>query len=172
MILTSLTDLPAYRVHVPRWASAPTSGAGAAQHGGRLNRIGVPALYLSLEPLTALEEYRQLSTLLSPGLFVSYTVQLETVVDFRKGYTTDWDSLWQEMSCDWRKLLFNDRVEPPSWLLADLALDAGASGILFPSTANPGGINLVAYTAALGNQDRLVAYDPDGRLPADQASWP
>nr|WP_245682169.1 RES domain-containing protein [Halomonas gudaonensis] len=36
-------------MHVPRWAYAPTSGAGAAEHGGRLNRPGLPALYLALE---------------------------------------------------------------------------------------------------------------------------
>ncbi|MCP1364550.1 RES domain-containing protein, partial [Halomonas sp. BBD48] len=67
MILTSLADQPAYRVHVPRWAIAPTSGAGSAQHGGRLNRIGVSALYLALDEQTALTEYRQLSTLMPPG---------------------------------------------------------------------------------------------------------
>ncbi|SFI01715.1 RES family NAD+ phosphorylase [Modicisalibacter xianhensis] len=171
MILTSLADQPAYRVHVPRWAIAPTSGAGAAQHGGRLNRIGVSALYLALEELTALEEYRQLSTLMPPGLIVSYTVELATVVDFSQGYSADWDALWQEMSCDWRRLWFNERIEPPSWLLGDIALEAGASGILFPSAANPGGVNLVVYTDALSDQDRLSAYDPDGRLPVDQSSW-
>ncbi|WP_276840666.1 RES domain-containing protein [Herbaspirillum huttiense] len=46
MILTSLETV-AYRVHVPRWSFDPVSGAGAARFGGRLNRPGVPALYLS-----------------------------------------------------------------------------------------------------------------------------
>lgn len=172
MIITGLTDQPAYRVHVPRWAIAPTSGAGAAQHGGRLNRIGVCALYLALDEPTALEEYRQLSSLMPPGLIVSYTVRLASVVDFSKGCSADWDALWQEMGCDWRRLWFNEHTEPPSWLLGDLALEAGASGILFPSMANPGGRNLVVYTDTLGDQDSLQAYDPDGRLPIDQTSWP
>jgi RES domain-containing protein len=92
----------------------------------------VSALYLALDELTALEECRQLSTLMPPGLIVSYTVKLATVIDFSHGYSADWDALWQEMSCDWRRLWFNERVEPPSWLLGDLALEAGASGILFP----------------------------------------
>ncbi|SDR55186.1 hypothetical protein SAMN05443245_7622 [Paraburkholderia fungorum] len=30
MILTNLSGLTAYRMHVPKWAVAPTSGAGAA----------------------------------------------------------------------------------------------------------------------------------------------
>jgi hypothetical protein len=51
MILTSLETV-AYRVHVPRWSFDPVSGAGAARFGGRLNRPGVPALYLSLETAT------------------------------------------------------------------------------------------------------------------------
>ena len=171
MILANFTDQSAYRVHVPRWATAPTSGAGAAQHGGRLNRVGIPALYLALEEATALKEYRQLSTLMPPGLIVSYVVSLTTVVDFRHGYSADWDSIWQEMNCDWRRLWFNQRVEPPSWLLGDLALEAGASGILFPSAVNPGGVNLVVYTDSLDGQDRINAYDPDGLLPVDQTSW-
>nr|WP_268238075.1 RES domain-containing protein [Caballeronia grimmiae] len=55
-----LTDLPKgttlYRAHTPRWAARPMSGAGAALKGGRFNREGVEALYLSLEVLTALRD--------------------------------------------------------------------------------------------------------------------
>ncbi|MDI1339520.1 MAG: RES domain-containing protein [Burkholderiaceae bacterium] len=49
-------------MHVPRWAVAPTSGAGAGKHGGRANRPGVDALYLALETATAIREYQQVST--------------------------------------------------------------------------------------------------------------
>ena len=52
MILTDLGPVTAYRMHTPRWATAPTSGAGAAAHGGRANRPGTPALYIALEPET------------------------------------------------------------------------------------------------------------------------
>lgn len=34
MILTRLDALTAYRMHTPKWAVAPTSRAGTAQHGG------------------------------------------------------------------------------------------------------------------------------------------
>ena len=47
------------------------------------NRPGTHALYLALEPVTAIREYQQTSTLLPPGTLVSYTVQLSKVVDFR-----------------------------------------------------------------------------------------
>lgn len=48
MIWASLDQVIAFRMHTPKWASAPLSGAGAAEHGGRANRPGVEALYLAL----------------------------------------------------------------------------------------------------------------------------
>ncbi len=91
MILTPLQDITAYRMHVPKWAVAPTSGAGAARAGGRANRIGTSALYLALEVATAVAEYQQLSPLLPPGTLVSYRVTATPVVDFTSGYRPD---LW------------------------------------------------------------------------------
>ena len=41
--------------------------SGAAQHGGRANRPGVPVLYMALEMDTAIREYQQISSLLPPG---------------------------------------------------------------------------------------------------------
>ncbi|WP_422620224.1 RES domain-containing protein [Rhodoferax ferrireducens] len=67
---------------VPRWAVAPTSGAGAAKHGGRANRPGVEALYLAMETETAVREYQQVSTLLPPGTLTSYRLTAAPVVDF------------------------------------------------------------------------------------------
>jgi RES domain-containing protein len=46
MKLIELVDTTAYRMHLPRWAVSPMSGAGASKHGGRANRPGVEALYL------------------------------------------------------------------------------------------------------------------------------
>ncbi|WP_373506590.1 RES domain-containing protein [Thiocapsa sp.] len=48
-----------YRPHNPRWAFAPSSGDGAASHGGRLNPRGTPVLYSSLDPKTASMEAQQ-----------------------------------------------------------------------------------------------------------------
>lgn len=55
-------------MHVPRWAVAPTSGAGARKHGGRFNRPGVDALYLALETETAIREYQRFHAAVSGGL--------------------------------------------------------------------------------------------------------
>jgi RES domain-containing protein len=172
MILTDLSSVTAYRMHTPKWASAPTSGTGAATHGGRANRPGAQALYLALEADTAVREYQQVSPLMPPGTLVSYTVSAKAMVDFRRGYdSAAWSSLWEEFSCDWRDLWFNQHVEPPSWVLADEALAAGAKGILFGSRIAPGGVNLVLYNEMLGAGDALTVYDPAGALPKNQASW-
>lgn len=171
MILTAWAGV-AYRMHSPKWAVAPTSGAGAAKEGGRANRRGLPALYLSLDAPTAIDEYKQTSRLLPPGTVVSYSVQLSQVVDFRDGYRSgDWDPLWADFVCDWRELWFNQHIEPPSWELGDQALAAGAQGILFRSQVAPPGINLVVYPEALTAADHVTPYDPRGDLPRTQDSW-
>lgn len=163
-------DAVAYRVHQPRWSFAPTSGAGAGLYGGRANRPGVNALYLSLELETALAEYQQLDALLPPALMVSYSVRIDPVVDFRGGSTSAWDALWQDFYCDWRRMHFNEGIEPPSWVIGDQVLAAGAKGILFQSTID-GGTNLVIYNDALADFDAINAYDPNNDLPNNQLSW-
>lgn len=102
---------------------------------------------------------------------VSYEVSLARVVDFSAGFDKGWEALWQEFYCDWRALRFDQGIEPPSWTLGDWVLNAGCAGLLFPSQANPGGINLVIYTEALGADDSINVYDPNGDLPTSQASW-
>lgn len=98
--------------------------------------------------------------------------QLAPVVDFRAGYdAARWHDLWEEFVCDWRELWFNQRVEPPSWVLADEALAAGATGILFASTLAAGGTNLVVFNGQLTADDMLQVYDPAGSLPKNQDSW-
>ncbi len=172
MIFTTLGPITAYRLLTPKWASMPTSGNGAATAGGRANRVGLPALYLALEAETAIAEYQQLSSLMPPATLVNYTVTVDPVVDFRAGFDpAHWDALWDDFACDWRKLWFNDRIEPPSWVLGDEVVAAGAKGLLFPSTRHPGGTNLVLYNSSLGAGD-VVPYDPAGALPRNQASWP
>lgn len=169
MILTALNTV-AYRVHGPKWAYAPTSGAGAGAHGGRANRPGINALYLSLELETALAEYKQMDALLPPALMVSYQVSVEPVVDFRNGYSAKWDPLWQDFYCDWRKMHFHEAIEPPSWIIGDHVLAAGGKGILFKSIVT-GGTNMVVYTDSLLDSDVIAVHDPHHALPRNQDSW-
>ncbi len=171
-----LTDLPPgttlYRAHTPQWASRPTSGMGAAIQGGRFNREGVEALYLSLDELTALREYQQTSSFLPPCTMCSYAVALHNLVDLRQLHHGEpWDALWHDWREDWRHLKFERHIEPPTWVLADMVLAHGHTGILFPSQTREGGTNVVVYVEQLKNGNSVQVNDPDGRLPHDQASW-
>jgi len=160
-----------YRIHSPRWAHQPTSGAGAAQHGGRANRPGVEALYLATDVETALAEFQQASPILAPGTIVSYGISLERIADFSGGFdAAHWHPIWEDFFCDWRKLALHN-IEPPSWVASDKALAEGMQGILFPSAARNGGVNLVVYTGQVGPNDALTVIDPNGDLPKDQSSW-
>lgn len=173
MILRDLgNDEAQYRILTPSWAHSPTSGAGAARKGGRFNRAGLEALYLSQSEETALAEYRQHALLLKPGIITTFLVSRLRVVDFSAGYTADvWDPLWADYACNWRQLAFDEGIEPPSWVLGDLALDASAAGILFPSTVHAGGVNLVLFHSSTLSADALRVHDPDGQLPRDNRSW-
>lgn len=170
MIFTDLQEVTAYRMHKPVWAAAPTSGAGAGLHGGRVNRPGIDTLYLSLDSQTAISEYQQTSSLLPPGTLITYIVTASRIVDFRNGYGQGWPALWQEFYCDWRKLWFGEHREPPSWRLGDQVLELGARGILFCSVSSPDEHNLALFTQQLNADDRIKVYDPDHRLPKNQES--
>lgn len=161
-----------YRFNTPRWAHTPTSGAGAARFGGRFNRPGIDAVYLSRHIETAAAEYQQDDPLIPPGTLVAYRVAVSRIVDFQAGYIRGlWDELWADWDCEWRKQALYEEIEPPSWLLGDLAIEAGAKAILFPSTKDVGGSNLVVYSQQLEESDELSAYDPRRYLPLNQESW-
>lgn len=104
-----------FRAHTPQWASRLTRGAGAATRGGRFNREGVEALYLSLDEVTALRESQQTSPLLPPCTMCSYTVALRDLVDLRQLHH-----------------VAKDRVERQ--LLADPGLSAGVQTCRLGST--------------------------------------
>lgn len=159
-----------YRAFTPRWAIEPLSGAGAARTGGRFNRKGVPALYLSHELATAAAEYQQGSPFLPPFTMVSYRGNLPELVDVLALDRGEWDPLWEDWSTAWRQMdLEGD--EPPSWVLSDMVRDAGIAGIRFPSTATQGGVNLVLFLDMLSIREILAPQDPDGLLPNNPAGW-
>lgn len=70
-----------FRAHNPVWSWSPTSGEGARLHGGRFNRVGVPAFYASLSPTTALREVGSLRQPLQPIVLCAYEVDAEPVFD-------------------------------------------------------------------------------------------
>ena len=102
----------------------------------------------------------------------SYTVALRDLVDLRQLDASEaWDELWQDWREDWRHLKFDRHIEPPTWVLADMVVGHGHTGILFPSQTHEGGTNVVVYLDHLKGDNSIRVNDPDERLPRDQASW-
>lgn len=162
-----------YRFHSPQWASLPISGAGAARHGGRFNRIGSEALYLSADVPTALAEYMQEASIPQPGTLVAYQLDIDGIIDFSAGFAVGrWPAGFAEFACDWKDIAHVQHLTPPSWEIGDLLVGEGHCGLLFPSTRRLGGVNLVLFTANLAATDRIAPYDPNTSLPRDQSSWP
>lgn len=159
-----------YRVIVPAFADTPLSGMGAAHQGGRFNRPGHEALYLSLDEATALAEYRQDNPWLPPGTICTFFVEGLRIADFSAGFDpAKWTEVWADFDVDWRAEWFGRSVEPPTWYMADDVVAAGLDGIMFPSQARPGGINLVVYGSSRRPAAELDVYDPDGRLTQKRA---
>ena len=89
-----------HRYLTPKWAFVPTRGAGAAIDGGRFNRPGVEALYLSRSTQTALDEYKQGASIVPPATLAAYKITLAEVADLSQGFDPDiWDGAWQERDC-------------------------------------------------------------------------
>jgi RES domain-containing protein len=158
-------DAVFYRAIVPRYAITPLSGMGAARQGGRFNRPKQEALYLSQDAATALAEYQLDNPWLPPATICTFFVRGIKVADLRNGFDSKlWPPLWVDFDLDWRAEWFDKRNEPPTWYMADDVIAAGLDGIIFPSQAQTGGINLVIYESSLRPSEQLRVYDPDGAL--------
>ena len=65
--------------------------------------------------------------------------------------------------------------DAPSWLAADRLKSSGHRGILVPSFvpgATEANINLVLWRWGPDLPHKVNVYDPSGRLPRNQLSWP
>jgi RES domain-containing protein len=168
MILASLGQdepLACYRVISPAYAGMPLSGMGAARRGGRFNRPGQEALYLSMDEVTALAEYKQDNPWLPPGTICTFFAQGLRVADLGAGIDPErWPRLWADFAVDWRAEWFGKSIEPPTWYMADDVVAAGLDGIVFLSQARPGGSNLVVYGSSSRPASQLRVYDPAGVL--------
>lgn len=164
-----------YRVHDPRWSFKPLSGAGAAIHGGRFNPKGVPALYLSLDLVTAVREGNQgFAGKIEPCVLCGYEVDCEGIVDLRTDAARAAAGVaLEDMACPWAMLAL-ERKPVPSRLLAARLIAEGRAGVLVPSFAvgsGPDSHNLVLWRWGPDLPHRVSVHDPSGRLPKSQLSW-
>jgi len=165
----------AYRAHDPRWSFKPLSGDGAAVHGGRFNPKGTPALYVALDPMTAIKEAAQgFARKFEPYVLCTYEIDCDDVVDLRlenerrqaRISTEDMASAWFADAAAGR--------EPASWRLARNLIAGGAAGLIAPSFvsgADAGDVNLALWDWSDRLPHKVAVFDPSGRLPKSQLSW-
>ena len=164
-----------YRAHNPRWAYAPTSGEGAARHGGRFNPRGVPALYVALDPKTAWMEAQQgMPFKAQPLTLVGYRVDCDQIVDLTDPTVLLAIGIRTEiLACPWEDLA-DQGLKPPTWELAEVLTDAGHHGVIVPSFApgtGPADRNLVLWRWSEEPPCRVQVIDDFSRLPKDDTSW-
>lgn len=165
----------AYRAHDPRWSFKPLSGDGAAVHGGRFNPKGTPALYLSLDPMTAIKEAAQgFAHKFEPYVLCTYEIDCEDVIDLRGEEERRAAGVSQDqLACPWFAEAAAGR-QPSSWRLAQKLIADGAAGLLAPSfvgRATPADVNLVLWRWSAALPHKVAVFDPGDRLPKNWLSW-
>lgn len=165
-----------YRAHDPKWAFSPLSGDGARTHGGRFNPKGVPALYLALTIDGMIAEMTHgFAHRLDPLTICSYQVDVDDVADLRDDDGRKANNVvLADIACAWAADVANGRY-PASWRIADRLIALGRAGVLVPSFARGAKsdmTNLVLWKWGPTLPHHVEVYDPSGRLPKDQTSWP
>lgn len=157
-----------YRAHNPQWSWSPLSGEGARRYGGRFNRRGVPALYTSLSPLTAIREAEPLGRPMQPLTLCAYDVDAEPIFDaldeelcraLRVGAS--------ELTCPAWEAEMRAGSMPASQTLADRLAAVGYVGMRVQSYAKGAGdddVNLVLWKWGANRPVRVVLIDDEGRL--------
>ncbi len=159
---------PVYRAHNPQWSWTPLSGEGAYRYGGRFNRRGVPALYTSLAPLTAIREASPLGRPMQPLTLCAYEVDAGPVFDATD--ERERRSLGvreSDLVCPrWEAEMLAGAL-PASQALADRLIAAGHVGVLvrsFASGSGAGDLNLVLWKWGNDRPARVILIDDEGRL--------
>jgi RES domain-containing protein len=129
----------------------------------------MPALYMSLDLLTAVKEANQgFAYKIEPCVLCSYEVACEDIVDLRtRQARAEHTVRFEELACPWFAILA-DGKEPPSWGIARRLHREGVAGIVVPSFA-PGATmkdhNLVLWRWSARPPHQVQVFDPSGRLP-------
>lgn len=145
------------------------SRRGAALKGGRFNRAGQPALYLSTDFICAVLEYCQ-GTLarLQPVLACRYEIDVDGIIDLSTESARESHGIpFADLANPWASIVARGK-EPASWTLADQLQSKGAAGILVPSfvpRAPEGASNLVLWRWGPDLPTKVSVMDDDGRLP-------
>lgn len=164
-----------YRAHSPEWAWDPLSGEGAKRHGGRFNPVGMPALYMSLDPVTAIVEASPLGRPFQPLTLCAYRVSCENILDLtdRAKHMPEGVDPSNADSPSWQFDMLEGR-EPSSHHLARHIIDQGYFGVIsksYASGADRSAKNLLLWVWNKGDNCKVEVIDDDLRLPRNRLSW-
>ncbi len=163
-----------YRAHNPQWSWTPLSGEGARRRGGRFNRPGVPALYTSLAPLTAIREAQPLGRPMQPLTLCAYQVDAEPVFDAMDAESRRALKLTEaDLACPAWEAEMRIGAVPASQALADRLIAAGYAGMevrSYAAGASPEDLNLVLWQWNSDRPVRVILIDDEGRLSGDRTS--
>ena len=148
------------------------SGEGARRRGGRFNRLGLPALYLSFSLPAAVREVSPIGRRMQPLVLCAYEADVDPVFDALDPSEMAAHSVSRpEIDCPaWRHDMFSGRI-PASQALADRLMAAGFAGMRFGSYAlgaSESDINLVLWRWGDELPSRVVLIDEDNRLGRDR----
>ena len=112
---------------------------------------------------------------LLPLTMCEYDVDCEAIADLRDdGARTSHGVSLDELGCGWLSYQLA-RKQALSWFVADRLKATGHIGILVPSFvpgATAANVNLVLWRWGPDLPHKVDVYDPSGRLPQNQLSWP
>ena len=167
------------RAAKPYWTYRPSSGDGAARHGGRFNPIGRPALYTSFSFNTAAKEVR-FSLNADPYTFYFLEVDCADIADLsdpdiRRKLRIE----WSDLECPNWESDMNKGIEPASHALTKRLIAEGYVGIVvnsFAAGATPDDLNLVLWhwddvTERIKPTRHAVRVLERDQLPHDISSW-
>ena len=157
-----------YRVHNPQWSWTPLFGEGARRHGGRFNRRGVPALYTSLSPLTAIREAEPLGRPMQPLVLCAYEIDAEPIFDALDEELCQASHVGASvLACSAWEAEMRAGYMSASQALADRLGAAGYAGMRvqsFARGAGDGDVNLVLRRWGANRPVRVVLIDDEDRL--------
>jgi RES domain-containing protein len=132
-----------------RYYRAAYGGKGARKMSGRFNRPGESAVYVSLDVFTAYAEFqRELIGNPQPCVLIAAHVTVRGLLDLT-GDLSSCEPDLQAWRCDWEAardaFSMDSASDCASWRCKDIAVAAHRSGIIYPSTMNPGGVDLALF---------------------------
>ena len=149
------------------------SGEGARRYGGRFNRKGVPALYLSLTLLTAIEEVQPTGRPMQPLVLCAYNIDVEPVFDATDKQECRDSGIEQlDLSCPHWEMEMLSGLIPSSQVVADRLISAGFAGMRYRSFAAGAGandLNLVLWNWGPRRPTKVLLVDDEKRLSKNQS---